>query len=431
MRKGFCSESPSGVPPALADSARGWSVVGAAVVALCLGPSLILVLSFGVFVQAWQADFGWPAARIALGGSIIAVMIMLISPLQGWLADRLGPRRLALFFLPVWAVGLAAMAALPPSLPLFYLSCALLPVFGLGLWPLVHMKIVATWFERRLGLALGLTNTGLGVGAIFLPMLLHAIISGASWRAAFLALAASVLLIVLPIVFLGLRERPRVAMLEEGAVSQLDGLDLGEAVRTSSFRIALAAFLMLGTLSGGLLINFSAIYVDAGGTVAMAAAAQSAIGVGSVAGRIIAGWLLDRVAVRWIGIAVSLIGATACVALANPMAMSFALPAAILLGMVLGAEFDILGVLIRRYQGMRSFGRLYGLIFSAFQLGSAIGVAGIALSRSALGGYQSGLLVLVAASLGVGLLFYVLGPYRFPAHTETPSATPVLKREVV
>ncbi|WP_375395696.1 MFS transporter, partial [uncultured Sphingomonas sp.] len=85
----------------------GWRTVGASMFALALGPSAIIILCFGVFLPALHAEFGWPVSQIALGGSISSLAIMLLAPIQGWLTDRYGGRRVILVSLPIWAVGLA------------------------------------------------------------------------------------------------------------------------------------------------------------------------------------------------------------------------------------------------------------------------------------------------------------------------------------
>lgn len=81
---------------------------------------------------------------------------------------------------------------------------------------------------------------------------------------------------------------------------------------------------------------------------------------------------------------------------------------AALLGMVLGAEFDVLSYLLRRYFGMRSFGKLYGVIFAVFQFGVGAGAAFLPIMRQASGSYRTGLLSFSAATLVCALLLVML-----------------------
>ena len=98
-------------------------------------------------------------------------MIVLVSPLQGVLADRFGPRRVVLTSIPLFAASLAALYFTPKNLLVYYVLWALVPVAAIGLWPLGYLQAVSRWFDRKLGLALGVANAGIGLGSTFVPMI--------------------------------------------------------------------------------------------------------------------------------------------------------------------------------------------------------------------------------------------------------------------
>lgn len=412
--------SPSAADPASRPAARaggglmarGGATVATSMFALALGPSVILLMSFGIFLPALRQEFGWSVASISLGASIISLMIMLVSPVQGYLADRIGARILVLASLPAFGAGLMLMYFLPPSIGMFYLACVLLPVLGLGLWPLSYMKAVTTWFDGHLGLALGITNVGLGIGSTLLPFLLGAMFLHAGWRVAYVVLGLAVVLLVWPAAALWLREG---GAARDGAAAPAAGLTFREAAATRAFAVMAGNFAILGAVSTGMLVHQVNILGEAGIGIGYAIYVQSAVGIGSIVGRVGTGWLLDRVSAPKVGAGIFLVAALACLILASPMAAGLGILAAASVGFVIGAEFDLLGVLIRRYQGMTSFGRIYGVVFSSFQLGGALGAAGLALSRSALHSYHPALLALCGLSLAGGTLFALMGPYRFGA----------------
>ena len=87
----------------------------------------------------------------------------------------------------------------------------------------------------------------------------------------------------------------------------------------------------------------------------------------------------------------------------------FAVVAACLGGIVFGAEFDFLGVMIRRHLGWQVFGRVYGIQFAGFQLGNAVGAAGLAYVLSQQGRFTAGLEAIVLLSLVGAALFLTLG----------------------
>src|SRR4030095_6223955 len=140
-------------------------------IGLALGPSVIAVLSISPYIVPIQEEFGWSRVQVGFAFTIVAYMIVLMSPLQGFLVDRFGPRRVVLTSIPLFALSLAALYFTPPNLFVYYLLWAIVPVAGIGLWPLGYLQAVTPWFDRKLGLALGCANAGIGLGSTLLPML--------------------------------------------------------------------------------------------------------------------------------------------------------------------------------------------------------------------------------------------------------------------
>lgn len=89
--------------------------------------------------------------------------------------------------------------------------------------------------------------------------------------------------------------------------------------------------------------------------------------------------------------------------------------ATICAGLVLGTEFDVLGVLIRRYLGNAVFGRAYGLTFGAFQAGGAIGSGLLALLLARTGSFAGGFVALIALCVICSAAMFRLGPQPRPA----------------
>ena len=137
--------------------------------------------------------------------------------------------------------------------------------------------------------------------------------------------------------------------------------------------------------------------------------AQALVGVGAIIGRVGAGWLLDRVPVRVVGSGMFVLAVAYFVILFG--AIPGAAPVATLCaGLVTGAEFDVLGVLIRRYLGNAIFGRAYGLTFAGFQAGGAIGSGVLAVLLASTGSFGSGFISLIVLCVIAGGAMLLLGP---------------------
>ena len=178
---------------------RGWRVVAASAAALAFGPSTIAVLSLGLFMRSFEQEFGWSRTQVAIATTLVSYMIVLVSPLQGWLIDRHGARRVILCSIPAFGVGICALALLPPVLWVYYAAWIIIPILGIGAFPLSYLKATGGWFSRRLGLALGIANSGVAIGSMLIPLLVGYLIAHYGWRFAWLGLGAIVLLFTLPL----------------------------------------------------------------------------------------------------------------------------------------------------------------------------------------------------------------------------------------
>ncbi|MEU2765726.1 MFS transporter [Streptomyces diastaticus] len=409
------ADAPPGGP------AAGWRTAVGSALGLACGPSVLAVMTFGMFIAPLHQEFGWGVPAIGLGASLLSLTVVVVSPVQGVLVDRFGGRRVVLCSAPFFALALAAMSLLPDSLPVFYAAWVLIPLCGTGLWPVSYLRVTAGWFDRGLGLALGVANCGIGVGTVLVPVLAAALIGAFGWRAAFLGLGATALVALPAACFLLVEPSPRAARAE--AV----GDTLGAAATRRPFWLVLGAFLLLGAVGTGVVVHQIPLLLDAGIAPRTANLVPVALGLALVAARIVTGWLLDRFTAARV-MTVHLLGGVVAVLLfaAGPNVPA-ALLAAALAGMLIGAEFDVLSYLVPRYFGRRAFGRIYGVAFSVFQIGGAVAATAIGVSRESHGSYTPAMLALAAACLLCAALFRGLGPYRYDGRTPpAPEAPPHL-----
>jgi len=386
-------------------------------VGLALGPSVIAVLTISSYILPIQQEFGWSRVQVSLAFTIVAYMIVLVSPLQGLLADRFGPRRVVLTSIPLFAVSLAALYFTPKNLLVYYVLWALVPVAAIGLWPLGYLQVVSRWFDRKLGLALGVANAGIGLGSMLVPAIVGPIILQYSWRHAVLALAVLVLGVSWPVVFFCLRE-PTLAEAAERlrGAKKTFGLSLQEARREPTFWVLNIAFFMLGLTATSLVSQQVPLLREAGWTQLQAGQLASLFGFGLLFARVAVGFLIDHIFAPRVMTAVSIGGAIACLLYA--IYPNAAYVSAMLIGFLLGAEFDVLAFLIKRYYGNVAYGKIYGVIFGVFYLGSGLGITGIAWFRQTFGNYNNGLFVAAGVLVASALLMMFLPAYRFRTSAE-------------
>lgn len=389
-------------------------------IGLALGPSVIAVLTISPYIVPIQEEFGWSRVQVSLAFTIVAYMIVLVSPLQGALVDRFGPRRVVLTSIPLFAVSLAALYVTPRNLLVYYVLWALVPVAAIGLWPLGYLQAVSRWFDRKLGLALGIANAGIGIGSTLVPMIVGPIIAAYSWRHALVVLAVLILCVSWPVVFFCLREptAAEAAEMARGSAKKAFGMSFGEARRERTFMVLTVAFFLLGLTATSLVSQQVPLLQEAGWTRVQAVQLQTLFGFGLLFARVAVGFMIDHIFAPRVMMTVSIGGALACVLYATYPNAAYV--SALLIGFLLGAEFDVLAFLIKRYYGNAAYGRIYGSIFGVFYLGSGLGIAGIAWLRQTYGNYDVGLYVAAAVLISSAILMVLLPGYRFRTATTAP-----------
>jgi MFS family permease len=412
---------PGGARLRESNAAGVWTTI-AATIGLTFGPSTIAVLGLGIFIKPIELEFGWSRTQVSLAATIIAWMIVLVSPLQGILTDRFGSRPIVLASIPAFAAAVAGFYFLPANLGLFYLMWVLIPICAVGLWPLGYLRAVSTWFDRRLGLAVGIANAGIGIGSALVPLIAGALIATHGWRMAYVGLAAIALLVTWPVAALALHEKRPLAGAAQGeAGAALFGLAFREAARTPTFRLLAAAYFFLGIINTALITQQIPLLMDAGVTPGRAALVQSVFGIAMMVGRVGTGYLIDRIFAPFVMIAIAVGAAIACSLYATGPTGAVIFVCACLIGLVVGAEFDVLAFLIKRYFGMQAYGKLYGTVFAIFQFGCGLGAAFLPISRARWGSYAPGLYTFAVFLLLAALVFSRFGPYRFGAQRRAVS----------
>ena len=388
-----------------APAAHGWRVALASAYCLVFGPSAILVTGFGAFARPLAHEFGWSPAAIVSAVIILALVIMVVSMVQGALIDRFGARRLILWSIPAFVFGLVAMARLPSDIRLFYAAFVIVPFLAIGIWPVSYMKLTGSWFSRHLGLALGTANAGIGLGAMVVTPVAAWVIAHHGWRAAYLALAL-LALTTLPVAWAVVRGSPSAAGGAPRATPQ------PMPWRDRELVTIVFGYLLIGITGTGLLTNLLPMMVATGFSATTAVLGMTLFGVTSLLGRFVSGFLLDHYPARRVILLFTAVSAVGLIAFTIGLTGWPIFAAVIAFGLLSGGEFDVLAYCVRRYFGMAVFGRAYGLAFSAFQLGAAIGAGGLAWSLGATGSYRAGLCGMALSQLLALAMFSRLGPYR-------------------
>lgn len=347
----------------------GWRVAAAAFVGVMVSFAPIIPYTFSLFLNPLHAAFGWQREAISGTFALAAITVAVVSPGIGILLDRFPPHRIILPSIVIFAVALASLSQLGPSIQRLYLTYFVLGLVANGTAQFAYTRTIVTWFRVRRGLALALLLTGSGVGSILIPPVTQWVISHHGWRVAYLMLGG-IALLGLPLTATLVRNRPSPQQADETPVS---GATVRSALRSSPFWI-LALIIMLSAFGeNGLVTNLAAVLTEHRITVQAAALALSVRGGAGIIGRLSTGFLIDRFPAQSIQTAILLLSATGTLILAFSVTSAMALLGAALLGVGLGSEADVAPYLLARYFGPKHFSVLYGLTWTAYAMGGATG----------------------------------------------------------
>ncbi|MET0657991.1 MAG: MFS transporter, partial [Steroidobacteraceae bacterium] len=170
-------------------------------------------------------------------------------------------------------------------------------------------------------------------------------------------------------------------------------------------------FGLLGIYTAGTLVHLVPMLIDRGTTPSHAALAMSVLGIALIIGRLVTGYLLDRFFAARVAIGFLLCPVLALAAFALGASGDAVIVGAILLGLGMGSEMDLLSYLISRYLGLKAYGQLYGLTYAAFSFGAGIGPIIMGYVHQSTGGYTPALWTLCVLTICALLPFLTLGPY--------------------
>jgi len=405
----------TGQPTAAWEWRRNWPVVLAGAAGGCLAS--VHLYSIGVMISPLEREFGWSRAEVSSGLSIVAVVAVILSPLIGMVVDRIGARRVALVGVSIFCAFLASLSQASASITLWWSLWLGIALGAACIAPTVWAAGVTSLFSASRGMALAVTLCGTAIGALIVPTVTYRLVEALEWRGAYLGLAGLWGVVVLPLVLMGFSsaiDRNRLAGANAKTAPALPVRDRASALRSiRSWRfvkLTLGAISIV-TVASSLIANFVPILVAEGHEAGRAAALAGFVGAGSILGRLIGGYLLDRIDGRLVcGMSVLAPVGTCLVLLFVPQSTLVASVAIFTLGLAVGVEWDGVAYLASRHFGTADFGTVFGTIGGMSLLLNGMGPVMTNLIYDLAGSYVPALWSFIPLCLLSSAMFFMLGP---------------------
>lgn len=325
-----------------------------------------LLFAYGVFLKDIQAELGWSRTLLSGCTSLAFFMMGVIAILGGRLNDIFGPRSVLTVTGVAFGLGFGLLSQISAPWQLYLLFGSLIAL-GLGTHDVVTLGTIARWFDKRRGIMSGVVKLGTAGGQAVVPYIAALLLIAVGWRNAvtILGIAAAILLVIAA---QAMRRPPQPA-----AHTVEPGLTYAEARKTRIFwTLCAIQFLFFPTLMT-VPLHLFAHGSDLGLAPTSAAALLSVMGGASAAGRLIIGYLSDRIGgknayLAALGVLVAMLGS---LAVTSDFATLFVTVA--LYGAAHGALFVVVSPTVARYFGMRAHGSIFGTVLFFGTAGGAFG----------------------------------------------------------
>ncbi len=368
-------------------------------------------IGVSVFIDPIIGELGLSRSEVSSAYLIGTLLGALALPAVGRGVDRIGARWAMTIVGLAFGGGLVAMAGVQGFITLAA-GFTLIRWLGQGSLSLVSIVAITHWFDRRRGLVFGVAMTVISALMSLAPVLLNLAIEAYSWRTAWLLAAAAVWVVVVPIGWFGIVDRPAdVGQQPDGDAAPDPGAPPPAAAAAHTRRQALGAgrfwVLSATVATTSLLItalNFHQISIL--GEAGLSATAAAAMFLPQVAGAIVAGLVVgalsDRVATRYLLAAAMTLMAAALLLVQIIEPGWQVVVYAVTLGAAGGAQRPLAATVLPRWFGLAHIGSIQGVSTLVGVGASAVGPVALSLARTWLGGYTAAAVTFVAIPALIG-----------------------------
>jgi sugar phosphate permease len=301
-------------------------------------------------------------------------------------------------------IGLGAISALW-MFYFFYLLNALGYVCG---GPLPNQLLLSRWFDRARGKAMGVAYLGIGIGGALVPVLAAFLTSRFGWRISLQLLGVLVILIALPLAYF-VKEAPDPRLHGSGSrqipnpESQIPAPlpSVATILRSPAFYLlafgSMCSIAAVGGTNQHLKLFLS---LDRGYSQGDAARIISLVLGCSIAGRLLMGWLADRLPRKFVMLIIySLVASSIPLLLAGGGSRTPLYLFAVVFGIALGGEYMIIPLMAGELFGVAVLGRVLGIVLTADGVAEATAPMLVGYLRDINGSYNAGFITLIGAAL--------------------------------
>lgn len=411
--------------PNAVKTTQNWTIVIFGFLALAV--SFSARSSLGLVMPVWQEEFGWSASFISSVGAAGLIVMAIIAPFSGRIADIKGPRFTLNLGLGLLGIGCGIVALMNSKL-MFIIGFSFFCAAGFGI---VAVHVVATAVSRSFtanntGLASGIALSGSSGGQFVIIPLIASLLAFVSWRWSFGALSLASLALV-PSILNALSPPDNKPVPTDQPVTPRASManDFGYLIKQPVFHALFWSFFICGITTTGVIETHLLPFASFCGLPPLpSATAYGLLSAVNLGGMILAGWLSDRVNRVLLLASIYILRGLTFIVLASLPGQSIETlyMFAILFGVVDYSTVPVTASLVKSYLGLRTMGLAMGMISAGHSLGAAVGAFAGGYLFDLLGNYDLLWTVSLWVAVGAGaiVLLIPLKPKRDPETHQEP-----------
>jgi sugar phosphate permease len=357
--------------------------------------SLVGIMFYGLpfFYDFWIQEFEWTRATVTSGSAFGKVIVgPIFGFIAGWVIDKYGPRKLMLTGILMGGVALIGLSRMTTlwQFYLFYLFNALGYLFG---GPLPNQVLISRWFDSARGKVMGIAYLGIGIGGMLVPQIAKALNVQFGWRDGLMYLGIIMIAIAFPMVWF-VKENPAgtATPLKQEPVK----VPFSDILKRSSFYLLLiGSMCSIGAVAGTSQNLKLFLSIDLKYSQQEAANVLSIVLGASIIGRLLMGWLADKIQKKYVMMIIYALVAASIPLLFAAHTSGVIYLFAFFFGMALGGDYMIIPLMAAELFGVKVMGRVMGIIIAADGLGEAFAPMLAAWFRDISGSYASGFSALI------------------------------------
>jgi MFS family permease len=352
-------------------------------VAVCiLGTLALPPQTFGIFLRPMTIEFNWDRGALSAAFSLYFLISGFLGIFGGRLSDKYGPR--SLVTITGLSVGTGAMLmSQASSLWQVYIIWGLIIAVGSASCVVPVMTTIPRWFARKRGMAMGITQTGLGIGGLIGPPMAQWLISSYGWQQAYLILGLVAIIIIISLAQFMKHSPQRIGLrpygddgtveAKQSPVSIAGGLLFTHAIKTIRFWVygLLLFWSLFATMA--ILVHIAPYAVDIGISAMVAAGLLSIISGCSVIGRLAIGFIADRIEARRALAACLFVVTLALIWILFAREIWMFYVFAVVFGVAYGGVISLQPLIPAELFGLGSLGIIYGSLDLLSTTGAAVG----------------------------------------------------------